>query len=107
MQLRFGRGNRSRFSSEGNLKEPVADDEKRWLQPLDVAFPLLLVGRRSRVSGEGGTEEGVWSGRTLRAEPADDGKRVSAKTVASILCLSVAIRGLVRKGETERIGARR
>ena len=37
----------------------------------------------------------------------DDGKRVSAKTVASILCLSVAIRGLVRKGETERMHAPR
>ena len=49
---------------------------------------------RSRVSGEGGTEEGV------------DGKRVSAKTVADIYCLSEAsIRGLVRKGEIERAGA--
>ena len=29
----------------------------------------------------------------------DDGKRVSAKTVADMYCVSEAIRGLVRKGE--------
>ena len=35
----------------------------------------------------------------------DDGKRVSAKTVADILCVSEAIRGLVRKGEIVRTTA--
>ena len=53
-----------------------ADDGKRWLQPLNVAGPSVVLGRRSRVSGEGGTEEGVWSGLTLRPRVADDGKRV-------------------------------
>ena len=48
-----------------------ADDGKRWLQPLDVAYPLLLVGKRSRVSGEGGAEEGDWSALALHAGPAD------------------------------------
>mgnify|MGYP007018354599 CR=1 FL=1 len=47
------------------------DDGKRCGQPLDVAFFSLLVGRRSRVSGEGGTGEGVWSPFTLHGEPAD------------------------------------
>jgi hypothetical protein len=85
----------------------LADDGKRWLQPLNVAGISVVVGRRSRVSGEGGTEEGVWSGSMLDAGPADDGKRVSAKTVADIFCLSEAIRGLVRKGETKRTTAPR
>ena len=58
------------------------DDGKRCVQPLDVACILFLVGRRSRVSGEGGTEEGVWSGPALHTAPADDGKRVRALDVA-------------------------
>ena len=46
----------------------------------------FVVGRRSRVSGEGGPGEGVWSGWTLRGEPADDGKRcVQPLDVACIL----------------------
>ena len=70
------------------LRFEPADDGKRWLQPLDVAYPLLLVGRRSRVSGEGGSGEGVWSGPALHFEPADDGKRcVQPLDVACILFL--------------------
>ena len=52
------------------MPRPV--DGKRWLQPLNVAGISVVVGRRSRVSGEGGTEEGVWSGSALRFEPADE-----------------------------------
>ena len=51
-------------------------DGKRCVQPLNVAGISFVVGRRSRVSGEGGSGEGVWSGGTLPGEPADDGKRV-------------------------------
>ena len=67
---------------------------------------FIMGERRENMEGVG-SEGGGWSRWTLQGEPADDGKRVSAKTVASILCLSEAIRGLVRKGETERAHAPR
>ena len=76
----FERSDKGVGSEGGNeagrcLRGEPADDGKRCVQPLDVACILFLVGRRSRVSGEGGTEEGVWSGSAFHFEPADYGKR--------------------------------